>query len=754
MRYLITIACLLQVIFGYSQIDSTASVPWSEEQYDQRPRVGLALSGGAAHGLAHIGLLQYLEEVGIHIDYITGTSMGAIIGGLYAVGYDAERCREVAATIDWDDVLSTRIPSSSVAPVEKYKHDKYPVSIDLRGSKLIIPTGIISSSRLDLLLEQLFAGAYKPMSFDSLPTPFRCYAVDIVDGTVVEMSSGQLSRSLRASMAIPSVFSPVEIDGRKLVDGGLIRNLPVSHCKDMGADIVIGSYVGSDRGDAAELGSLLDILKQSAFMMSISDSEYQQSLADIMVVPKVKDQSAIDFNNYQYLIDQGYQSAKEHKEEFLRLQQLLHRYDRPTKNPSLDDPGFIFIDQVVVEAESRSVKELIHHKLNITNRSFATFQKITKGIESVYATKNFKKVDYQLNYKTEGADLIITAEEVEHSEIGANINHFSSTRSALLLSLQSRNLLGKLSNLDLTARVSENPGLFAQYYKRGRLLDDGLVYGLSTKLEKLDLPFGYKDVVAADTKLWEGEITPYLMWESSSNLSLKMYWKADFYNLSNTIRRLGELNDIVVDQYSIGLELRYDNLDRRHFPTQGTSAWLLGQYAYSQTYDIDWEGGGPPPAVPAPRPYLMPRAHVSTYQEVAAGWNLRATVDAAYKREGYLLDNIYIGGTDQERQDRLPFIGLREADLHMQTYGYGLLALRRQLTNITYLSFIGQGIIGNSPIISFTAPPDTEDVLSLWAVGVSFGLDLPVGPLHLDIGYSSHLGDMGVAFSLGYRHIY
>jgi len=349
-RYLILAVLCLPSLFGYSQIrDTTWSQQlWSDSIYAERPKVGLALSGGAAHGLAHIGVLQYMEEVGIHVDYITGTSMGAIIGALYALGYDAASCGAVAADTQWDEVLSTQIKTAAVAPVEKYKHDKYPVSLDLNGSKLIIPAGILSSSRLD----------------------------------IVEMNSGSLARAVRASMAIPSVFSPVHMDGRTLVDGGLIRNLPVSNCRDMGADIVIGSYVGSDRGDAGQLSSLLDILKQSAFMMSISDSEQQQSQSDILVVPDVKEESAIDFYNYENLIKRGYEEAVQHAEEFELLKELQQRYPQPQPQSTLSDPGFIFIDEVIVDSKAEDVSQLVLHKLNVANRSFATFGKITKGIEA------------------------------------------------------------------------------------------------------------------------------------------------------------------------------------------------------------------------------------------------------------------------------------------------------------------------------------------------------------------------------------
>ena len=755
-RYLILAVLCLPSLFGYSQIrDTTWSQQlWSDSIYAERPKVGLALSGGAAHGLAHIGVLQYMEEVGIHVDYITGTSMGAIIGALYALGYDAASCGAVAADTQWDEVLSTQIKTAAVAPVEKYKHDKYPVSLDLNGSKLIIPAGILSSSRLDLLLEEMFARAHTYTDFDSFPIPFRCYAVDIVDGSIVEMNSGSLARAVRASMAIPSVFSPVHMDGRTLVDGGLIRNLPVSNCRDMGADIVIGSYVGSDRGDAGQLSSLLDILKQSAFMMSISDSEQQQSQSDILVVPDVKEESAIDFYNYENLIKRGYEEAVQHAEEFELLKELQQRYPQPQPQSTLSDPGFIFIDEVIVDSKAEDVSQLVLHKLNVANRSFATFGKITKGIEAVYATKNFKNVDYELRYKPEGADLLITVDEVQHNELGANINHFASSRSALVLSLQARNLLGKLSNMDVTARVSENPGLSTHFYRRGGMLNDGLVYGLSAKMERLDLPFKYRNDAAADMKLWDGTIAPYIMLESSSNMSLKMYWQADYYKLSNTITRLGDLDSYDMSQYSLGLELRYDNLNDKYFTKSGVSAWLLGQYAYAQTAEITVAGGGELSTVREPRPFLMPRVHVTSFHPLSDRWNIQGTVDGAFKREGYFLDNVYIGGTDQDRQDRLPFIGLVESDLHVQTYGYAKVALRRQLTGITYISLIAQGMVGNSPTIQYVAPQGTESIISLWSAGVSVGLDLPTGPLLLDVGYSSYTDGVGVAFSLGYRHIY
>ncbi len=217
-----------------------------------RPKIGLVLSGGGAKGLAHIGILKAIDSAGLKIDFITGTSMGSILGGLYAIGYSADSIEKIARGIDWDLLLSNQSSMRSMITDEKSEYGKYDVELPWVNQWFRFSTGVIEGQELWLKFSELFRPVYGINDFSKFSIPFKCLATDISTGEAVELDTGDIVTAVRASMAIPTIFTAVEDNGRKLVDGGVVRNFPVRDVRDMGADIVIGSNVsGPLRGAAA-----------------------------------------------------------------------------------------------------------------------------------------------------------------------------------------------------------------------------------------------------------------------------------------------------------------------------------------------------------------------------------------------------------------------------------------------------------------------------------------------------------------------
>ncbi len=226
-------------------------------------RLGLVLSGGGAKGLAHIGVLKVLEEEGLRPDVITGTSMGSLIGGLYACGYSAAQIEAIVLDIHWDDVLTNKIPLDRIAIEEKPFYGRFLLELPFNGLKPSIPSGLIRGQKIDELIRRLTLPYHGTTNFDSLPIPFACVATDVGRGQAVLQRHGLLADALRASMSIPTIFSPPVRDTMLLVDGGTLRNFPVSDAKDMGADLVIGVQVG-DGLVAAEYPYVLPIWGEQA----------------------------------------------------------------------------------------------------------------------------------------------------------------------------------------------------------------------------------------------------------------------------------------------------------------------------------------------------------------------------------------------------------------------------------------------------------------------------------------------------------
>ncbi|MEP7238706.1 MAG: patatin-like phospholipase family protein, partial [Ferruginibacter sp.] len=213
------------------------------QQNNVRPKIGLTLSGGGAKGLAHIGILKAIDSAGLKIDYITGTSMGAIVGALYASGYSGNEIESLRKEIDFDVLFSNNVALKTLSMEEKDQYSRFAIELPFINNKIRLTTGVITGQELNMKFSELFFHVYNVHNFNDLKIPFKCMATDLETGNLIVMDTGNIITALRATMAIPSVFSAVTRDNKKLVDGGLVRNFPVKNVKEMGADIVIGSNV-------------------------------------------------------------------------------------------------------------------------------------------------------------------------------------------------------------------------------------------------------------------------------------------------------------------------------------------------------------------------------------------------------------------------------------------------------------------------------------------------------------------------------
>jgi NTE family protein len=276
----------------------------------KRPVIGLALSGGSALGLAHIGVLRYLEEHRIPVDRIAGTSMGGLLGGLYATGHTAADLEKIVEEGDWDALLrsTSHYEDRSVSEKQAWNRITGPYSIPL-WSSLSLPSGINSGQSLVQLLSGETAAYWDISSFDELPIPFRCVATDMLSGKAFVLRDGRLPRALRATMAIPGIFTPVDWNGRLLGDGGLVNNLPTDVAKDMGSDVVIGVILRAAPSNVLELRTLTDIVRQTINIAVTQNEERNRSLADVEIIVDLGNRNSLSFQETKLVIDAGYAAA-------------------------------------------------------------------------------------------------------------------------------------------------------------------------------------------------------------------------------------------------------------------------------------------------------------------------------------------------------------------------------------------------------------------------------------------------------------
>jgi NTE family protein len=378
-----------------------ADAPAPRAEADARPRICLVLSGGGARGMAHIGVLKVLEELKIPVDCIAGTSMGAIVGGLYASGMTAQQIDSTIRSLDWQEAFRDAPPRRDLAFRRKQDDRNFLVRLPLglKHGKLLLPKGFIQGQKLQETLRQLTLPFSNSTDFDLLPTPFRAVATDLETGQAVLMDKGDLAIAMRASMSAPGVFAPVELNGRLLVDGGLTENLPISVARSMHADILIVSDVSFPLQTRTGLDSALSISNQMLAILVRKDTDRQRAslgAQDILIEPNLGSSTATDFTAPSDFIARGEEAARQ---SLARLSAYgvgdtaYHDYlaRRAAREPGLPPIKFVRVDQQSKRYEKTIMAEmapLVGKPLDLDD--------VGKRITELYGLGNFETLDYTL----------------------------------------------------------------------------------------------------------------------------------------------------------------------------------------------------------------------------------------------------------------------------------------------------------------------------------------------------------------------
>ncbi len=395
--------------------DETSTIPESEPA---RPKVGLVLSGGGARGAAHIGVLRELERQNVPVDFIVGTSMGAIIGGLYASGLDVDRIEQAMRDIDWNTVFNDATDRRELTIRRKRDNDFFQLDKDAGISEtgLELPTGLIRGQKLYLELVKLTRHASGMHHFDRFPIPFRCVATDISSGEQVVLDSGNLALAMRASMAVPGVFSTVHLDDRILVDGGISNNLPIDVARDMGAEVIIASDISSPLAAAPETDSVLYVVGQLSRLLTRANVDRQlQSLGerDILITPELGDFSSSDFVDAMDIVDSGQEAAAEAASLLAQLATPSGEMDASSGNTASansaaapDTIGFIRIQN-----DSSLDESVIRERFGLETGDRLDLDVVEEGVARIYGMGIFESVSYQVIREDNQSGLQVTARE-------------------------------------------------------------------------------------------------------------------------------------------------------------------------------------------------------------------------------------------------------------------------------------------------------------------------------------------------------
>jgi NTE family protein len=403
----------------------------------KRPTVGLVLSGGGARGLAHIGVLKVLEENRIPVDFVGGASMGALVGALYSMGRTPAEIEAFVAGMNWDQYVQSTAAFDNLSFRRKEDRRNIPSPIVLKGkaNNLKLPNALNSGHEIGLLFDRTTLPYSLISSFAELPIPFRCVGTDMVTGASVELKDGSLPRALRASMSVPGVFAPVEIDGRILSDGGLVNNIPTNIVKDMGADILLVVNIETQLGNRESLDNLLGILAQTINIASADNSRRSLRQADLIIAPELGELSSTDFSKAAEIIELGYRGAQQ-KAEILKGLSLneadwqSHLANRRARKLTEDPPTPKYL---AVDGDNKKSVEAIDEKLGDKYVGQPLDKdrqdQLSKDLSELVGTGRFASLEFELQKKKNETGLkIITNEPLAKTtkptrlELGFDVN--------------------------------------------------------------------------------------------------------------------------------------------------------------------------------------------------------------------------------------------------------------------------------------------------------------------------------------------
>ncbi len=463
--------------------DTPAADSQFAHHQNRRPRIGLVLSGGGARGMAHAGVLEVLDELHLHVDAIAGTSMGAVIGGLYASGMSGRDIERLLASVDWQDAFRDRPPRAELGFRRKQEEHDFLVNFPLgvQGRKLQIPAGLVQGEKLTELIRRATLPVATVTNFDQLPIPFRAVATDLETGANVVMDSGDLTTALRASMSAPGLFAPVERDGRLLVDGGLTENLPIDVARSLGVDVLIVVDAGFPLQTRDHLNSLTSVSNQALAILVRRDVERQLGTlapSDVLVEPALGQRTSYDFNGVAAAVAAGVTAARELQP---RLATLAAAAQAPQEHAASggNTPAAAPVAAPLPTVQFISVDPDSHRYERLLNAAFADQlakpvdpDEIARRIKALYGQGNLELLDYRVTRTPQGATgLVFTARRnswgPNYLRLGLSLEDDfagdSTFNAAGRISFTELNPLGAEAVLDL--QVGASPRVAAEFYQ-------------------------------------------------------------------------------------------------------------------------------------------------------------------------------------------------------------------------------------------------------------------------------------------------
>ncbi len=473
MKNILTI--IMFVFFG-------AFVMFQSIGQDRPPKVGLVLSGGGAKGMAHIGALKVIDEAGIKIDYIGGTSMGAIVGALYASGYSAIELDSIFKATNFSELIQDNVPRGAKTFYEKEDSERYALGLPFTNFNVSFPQAISGGQNIYTELVRLLFHVKDIQDFKRLPIPFLCIATNVETGEEVLLNGGYLPEAIMASGTFPSLFEPSEIDGEILIDGGVVNNYPIDKIRALGADLIIGVDVQHGLATRESLSSATEILLQINNYRTVDDMKEKIEKTEIYIRPDIDDFSVIDFDRSLEIVEIGEAAAYKRLAELQEIAQS--QTNASVKKDRVKTSDSLTINRLIIRGNDRYTRGYIKGKLRFDLAEKTSFERLKQGINNLSATGNFKAIRYELASNGLGTDLILKLTENPTKMFLKMSAHYDDLyKSAALINLTKKNFLLKDDVASFDFILGDHIRYNMQYY-----LDKGFYwsFGINSKFTDFD----------------------------------------------------------------------------------------------------------------------------------------------------------------------------------------------------------------------------------------------------------------------------
>ncbi|MGS2740258.1 patatin-like phospholipase family protein [Sinomicrobium sp. M5D2P17] len=733
----------------------TALSGYTQDSDPEDVKVGLVLSGGGAKGLAHIGALKVIEEAGVRIDYIGGTSMGAIIGALYASGYSAKQLDSIFQVVDFNELIQDNVPRSARTFYEKENSERYALTLPFDNFKISFPRALSRGQNIYNLLVKLLYPVNDVEDFSKLPIPFFCIATNVETGEPVMLNKGYLPEAILASGSFPSLFNPVEIEGNVLIDGGVVNNYPINGVKALGAEKIIGIDVQDALAERDELSAATDILMQINNYRTVSDMKKKAGETDVYIKPEIKGFSVVSFDRGQSIIAKGETAARE------KMQVLRELAARQTSGPRpehyMKEVDSIDISGLTLEGNDKYSRAYIKGKLRFTTSGKVSFLKLDQGLANLSATNNFESIRYRFMKDKEEEDkynMLMRLQENKRTMLLRFGLHYDGLyKSAVLLNLTKKQFLLDDDVLSLDVVLGDNLRYNLEYY-----LDKGFYWSFGVKSSynrfTTDISVDFLEDSEQQSPIVDGlsQIGAKLS-DLTNQIYLQTVFREEFSvgaglehkrlrieseTISQGDSRKATFEDS--DYYSLYGFMKLDTYDSRHFPRKGL--YFDADYHFyfaSSNYNNTFSEFS----------MLKAKAGVATpvfHRNIAL--NLSAEAGSTLGETGAESLEYVLGGYGNDLINNFkPFLGYDFISFGGNSYVKGTATLDYEFMRKNHLNFTANFANAGNDIFEggdwFQAPTYTG-----YAVG--YGLETFVGPIELKYSWSPERGKGLWFFNLGF----